>query len=175
MYKMHIIRDLTRQGYSLAQAKTAWEKRDAYAKNSFNKVIKDIPLIINRAPTLMRTNIMAMYPVPVQGKTLGLNILHLPGFAADFDGDAMTVHVPMTPEAIHEAKEKLLPMHHLNDARRGHGVPMFAPGHEAILGSVRLTEPDMSKNVIKFKTEEEALAALKAGKIADNQPIEIAA
>lgn len=175
MYKMHIIRDLTRQGYTLAQAKTSWEKRDPYSTNSFNKVIKDIPMIINRAPTLMRTNIMAMYPVPVQGKTLGLNILHLPGFAADFDGDAMTVHVPMTPEAIHEAKEKLLPMHHLNDARRGHGVPMFAPGHEAILGSVRLTEPDAGKNVIKFKTEEEALAALKAGKISDNQPIEIAA
>lgn len=175
MYKMHIIRDMVRHGYTLAKAKESWEKRDMYATNSFNKMTKDIPIIINRAPTLMRTNIMAVYPVPVEGKTLGLNILHLPGFAADFDGDAMSLHVPMTPEAVHEAKEKLLPMHHLSDARRGYGVPMFAPGHEAILGSVHLTEADGSKQVMEFKSETEALAALKAGKITENQPIRIAA
>lgn len=174
MYKMHIIRDLVRQGYSLAQAKTSWEKRDRYATNSFNKTTKEVPILINRAPTLMRTNIMAVYPVPVEGKTLGLNILHLPGFAADFDGDAVSLHVPMTPEAVLEAKEKLLPMHHLNDARRGYGVPMFSPGHEAILGSVHLTEADGSKNVIDFKTEADALAAMRAGHITENQPIRIA-
>lgn len=173
MYKFHIIRDLVRGGYSHAQAKQSWEKRDRYASNSFNKVTKEIPIIINRAPTLMRTNIMAVYPVPVEGKTLGLNILHLPGFAADFDGDAMSLHLPMTPEAVHEAREKLLPMHHLNDARRGHGVPMFAPGHEAILGSVHLTEADSTKKVMDFKTEAEALQAMHEGKIASNQPIRI--
>lgn len=175
MYKMHIIRDLTRSGLKLADAKNAWEKRDRIATNSFNKITREVPILINRAPTLMRTNIMAVYPVPVEGKTLGLNILHLPGFAADFDGDAMSIHVPMTPEAVQEAKEKLMPMHHLNDARRGYGVPMFAPGHEAIMGSVHLTEPDTSKPVMEFKTEAEALEALKAGKIAENQPIRIAA
>lgn len=175
MYKMHIIRDMVRHGYTLAKAKESWEKRDVYATNSFNKMTKDIPIIINRAPTLMRTNIMAVYPIPVEGKTLGLNILHLPAFAADFDGDAMSIHVPMTPEAVQEAKEKLMPMHHLSDARRGYGVPMFAPGHEAILGSVHLTERDDTKKIIEFKTEAEALAALKAGKISENQPIRIAA
>jgi len=175
MYKMHIIRDMVRHGYTLAKAKESWEKRDAYATNSFNKMTKEVPIIVNRAPTLMRTNIMAMYPIPVEGKTLGLNILHLPGFAADFDGDAVSLHVPQTPEAVQEAKEKLLPMHHLNDARRGYGVPMFAPGHEAILGSVHLTEADMSKKVMTFKTEAEALEAMKSGKITENQPIRIAA
>ncbi len=173
MYKMHIIRDLVRSGYSQAQAKQSWEKRDPYATNSFNKVTKEIPIIINRAPTLMRTNIMAVYPVPVEGKTLGLNILHLPGFAADFDGDAMSLHLPMTPEAVHEAKEKLLPMHHLNDARRGHGVPMFAPGHEAILGSVHLTEADHSKGVVEFASEADAIKAMHEGKISSNQAIRI--
>lgn len=175
LYKFHIIKELMRSGRNQAQALEAWGKRDHYAQVALNKCTKEIPLIINRAPTLMRTNIMAMLPIPVEGKTIGLNPLHLPGFAADYDGDAMTIHVPMTPEAIHEANEKLLPMHHLNDARRGFGVPMFAPGHEAILGSVHLTEPDMNKKVIDFKTENEALEAFKSGRISANQPIRIAA
>jgi DNA-directed RNA polymerase subunit beta len=173
MFKMHIIRDLVKNGYRLPEAKKAWEDRSPSAQNSFEKLRKHIPVIINRAPTLMRTNIMAVFGTPVEGKTLGLNILHLPGFAADFDGDAMSMFVPMTEEAIKEAKDKLLPMHHINDARRGFGVPMFTPGHEAILGSVHLTEPDTEQKTVAFKSEREALNALKEGKVSLNTPITI--
>lgn len=173
MYKMHIIRDLSQKGYDLAEAKNAYESRNDAAMNSFNHIVDTVPVLLNRAPTLMRTNIMAMRPIPSEGKTIGLNILHLPGYAADYDGDALSMYVPMTPEAVKEAREKLMPSNHLHDARRGFGNPMFAPGHEAILGSVHLTQPDMEQKVHEFKTEEEALAALKEGKIKSNTPIKI--
>lgn len=175
MFRSPIIRDLVQSGYILPDAIKSYEARDMAATNSFNKEIKTRPLIINRAPTLMKTNEMAMYAIPVEGKTIGLNILHLPGFAADFDGDAMSVYLPMTPEAVLEAKQKLLPMHHLSDARKGFGSPMFKPGHEAVLGAVYLTDPDHKQKVHEFKSEAEALAALKDGKIQNNTPIRIKA
>lgn len=173
MFKMHIIRDLVRNGHRLPEAKKAWEEKTPAAQNSFEKLRRHVPVIINRAPTLMRTNAMAVFGNPVEGKTLGLNILHLPGFAADFDGDAMSMYLPMTEEAISEAKEKLLPQHHISDARRGFGVPMFTPGHEAILGSVHLTEPDTEKKVVEFNSEKEIINALKEGLIDMNTPVRI--
>jgi DNA-directed RNA polymerase subunit beta len=172
MYDMHIKRDLAQKGYNPAAAKKACEDRNMAAVSSFNKVIKEIPIILNRAPTLMKTNILALKPIPTTGKTIGLNILHLPGYAADYDGDALSMHVPVTPEAIKEANEKLLPSNHLHDARKGFGSPMYAPGHEAILGSVYMTRPSDKKTVV-FSSEEEVLAALAAGTISEDTPVQI--
>lgn len=175
MYEFHIIRDLVRNGYDYVSAKKAVEARDTAATNSFNKLIKQIPVLLNRAPTLMRTNITAHYPVPIEGKTLGINPLHLPLYAGDFDGDALTIHLPMTPEAVEEAKQKLLPQAHIYDYRKGQGAAMVAPGHEAIVGSTYITEPDLTQKPVTFNTEEEVLAALKAGTIKENTPIVIKA
>lgn len=173
MYELHIIRDLVRNGYDMMAARKAVANRDVAATNSFNKVIKQIPVILNRAPTLMRTNITAHFPVPIEGKTLGINPLHLPMYAGDFDGDALTLHVPMTPEAVEEAKQKLLPQQHIYDYRKGQGASMVAPGHEAVIGSMALTEPDMTQEPRVFKSEAEVLAALERGEINDNTPIKI--
>lgn len=173
MYQFHIIRDLVKNGYDFVTAKKEVEKRGASAVNSFNKLIKNIPIIMNRAPTLMRSNITAHYPVPVAGKTLGVNPLHLPMYAGDYDGDSCSIFLPMTPEAIEEAKQKLLPEHHIHDLRKGIGHSLVNPGHEAVLGSVHLTEPDATQKTMHFKTEQEVLAALKAGTIRENTPITI--
>lgn len=173
MYEFHIIRDLIRNGYDWISARKAVANRDIAATNSFNKVIKQIPLIMNRAPTLMRTNITAHYPVPIEGKTVGVNPLHLPMYAGDFDGDALTLHVPITPEAVEEAKQKLLPQQHIYDYRKGLGASMVAPGHEAIIGSMAITEPDTAQQVKEYATEEAALEALKKGEIQENTPIRI--
>lgn len=174
MYKFHIMRDLSRQGYDYVSANKAWETRNPAATASFNRSIARVPMIINRAPTLMKSNITAVFPVPIKGSTMGLNPIHLPLFAGDYDGDALTLHVPMSPEAVEEAKQKLLPQHQIHDYRRGLGQSIVAPGHEAILGSMHMTEPDMKQSVVKFKTEADALQALKDGKIQENTPIEIA-
>ncbi len=173
MYKFHIVRDLVKKGYSYIDAEKAWSDRNPSATDSFNKMIKSIPVIVNRAPTLMRSNITAHYPVPIEGKTIGVNPLHLPLYAGDYDGDALSVFLPMGPEAIEEAKKNMLPQHQMYDFRKGLGQTLVAPGHEAIIGSVHMTEPDMSQAVMEFKSEEEVLKALKEGKIKDNTPIKI--
>lgn len=173
MYNYHIIRDLVKNGYDYVSAKKAVDAKNAAATNSFNKLIKTIPVLLNRAPTLMRTNVTAHYPVPIEGKTIGINPIHLPLYAGDYDGDALTVFLPMTPEAIDEAKAKLLPEAHIHDLRKGHEASMVAPGHESILGSMYITEPDTEQATVNFATEAEALTALRNGKIKENTPITI--
>lgn len=175
MYRFHIIRDMVRNGYDFMAARKSVDARDMAATNSFNKMIKQVPLIMNRAPTLMRTNITAHFPVPIEGKTIGVNPLHLPMYAGDFDGDALTLHVPMTPEAVEEAKQKLLPQHHIYDYRKGLDTSMVAPGHEAVIGSMHITEPDMNQEVREFATEQAALEALNKGEISENTPLRILA
>jgi DNA-directed RNA polymerase beta subunit len=173
MGKLHIIRDLVKNGYDRISAEKAWVDRSTAAVNSFNKFIKEVPVILNRAPTLMKSNITAHWAVPVEGQTIGINPLHLPLYAGDYDGDAFTVHLPMTPEAVSEARSKLLPQHHIHDYRKGLGVSMMAPQHEAVLGGVYMTEPDMKQKTVNFKTEQEALYALERGDIQENTPITI--
>jgi DNA-directed RNA polymerase subunit beta' len=173
MYSFHIIRDLVRSGYDYVSAKKAVEARNPAATNSFNRMIKEIPVLLNRAPTLMQSNITAHFPVPVKGRTIGINPLHLPLYAGDIDGDALSCFVPLTPESVLEAKNKLLPKHHTPDFRRGIGSSMLAPGHEAILGSTFITEPDVAQATVHFATEVDAISALKAGTISENTPIAI--
>jgi DNA-directed RNA polymerase subunit beta' len=173
MYKFHIIRDLVKKGYHYVDAEKAWEAKNPSATDSFNKMIKQVPVIVNRAPTLMRSNISAFHPVPTEGTGLGVNPLHLPLFAGDYDGDAVSMFLPMTPEAIKEAKENMLPQHQMYDYRKGVGQTLIAPGHEAIIGSVHMTEPDMKQKVQTFESEEAVLKALKEGIIQDNTPIKI--
>jgi DNA-directed RNA polymerase subunit beta' len=164
---------LSKNGYDYINATKAYEERTPAAQASFNKMIKAVPLIINRAPTLMRSNISAVYPIPIKGTSMGINPLHLPYFAADFDGDAFSVFVPMNTEAVEEAKKKLLPQHQIFDARKGVGQSMVAPGHEAILGSMAMTEPDHEQKTVQFKTEALCLSALERGEINENTPVEI--
>ena len=173
MYKFHILRDLSKSGYDFINATKAYDERSPAAVASFNKMIKQVPLIINRAPTLMKSNITAVYPKPISGTAMGINPLHLPFFAADFDGDALSMFVPMNPEAVEEARNKLLPQHQIFDARKGVGHSLVAPGHEAILGSMAMTEPDVAKKTVKFKTEGDCLNALKRGEVDENTPVEI--
>jgi DNA-directed RNA polymerase subunit beta' len=173
MYKLHIMRELSKNGYDFITGTKAYEEKSPAAVAAFNKVIKNVPMIINRAPTLMRSNITAMYAKPITGTAMGLNPIHLPFFAGDFDGDCTSLFVPMSPEAVEEAKKKLLPQHQIFDARKGIGHSLVAPAHEAILGSMHMTDPDMSKKVVKFKTEKECLAALEVGTISENTPVEI--
>lgn len=173
MYKFHIIRDLSRQGYSYVNAEKAYTDRNDAATASFGKIIKDVPILANRNPTLMKSNISAFFPIPVEGNSIGVNPLHLPMFAGDYDGDALSLFLPMGPAAVKEAKEKLLPQKQIYDARSGFGNSLIAPGHEAILGSVHLTQPDMDQKPVHFESEEHVLEALKAGHIQENTPITI--
>lgn len=175
LYKFHILRDLSKLGYDYVTALKAWTDRSTAAVNSFNKMIKQVPIILNRPPTLMKSNVTAHFPVPIKGSSLGINPLHLPLYAGDFDGDALTIHLPITPEAVEEAKQKLLPQNQIHDYRRGQGNSLIMPGHEAIVGSLHMTEPDKNQKVLDFHSEEEVLTALRQGKITENTPVRILA
>ena len=111
--------------------------------------------------------------VPVEGQTLRVNPLHLPMYAGDYDGDCFSIYSPQTAEAVEEARTKLLPEHHIYDFRKGVGNSLVSPGHEAIIGAVHLTDPDMTQKPVHFKTEMEALMALKEGLIKENTPISL--
>ena len=173
MYKFHILRDLAKQGYDYVNSEKAWMERNPAALKSFTKSITSVPMIINRAPTLMKSNIAAVYPVPSKENSLGMNPLHLPNFAADYDGDAMQLFVPTSPGAVNEAKEKLLMQKQINDYRKGLDQSLMAPAHEAILGSVHMTEPDTKQTISRYKSEKDCLAALARGEIQENTPVEI--
>lgn len=173
MYKFHMLRDLSKQGYDYVNSEKAWNDKTPAAESSFSKVIKQVPVIINRAPTLMKSNITAVYPIAIKGTAMGINPIHLPLFAGDFDGDALSLYLPMSPEAVEEAKKKILPEHQIHDYRRGMDNSIVSPAHEAILGSMYMTEPDSSQKTIKFKTEQHALDALSKGEIDERTPIEI--
>ena len=77
----------------------------------------------------------------------------------------------MSPEAVRETNEKLLPQHQIYDFRKGQGTPLAEIGHEAVLGSMHITEPDMAQKPVTFKTEKDALVALKSGVILESTPI----
>lgn len=173
MYKMHIMRDLAKNGYNYIDGTKAYEDKSPAAVASFNKMIKAVPMIINRAPTLMKSNITAVYPVPIKGTAMGINPIHLPFFAGDYDGDSLSLFVPMSSEAVEEAKKKLLPQHQIFDARKGIGHSLVSPGHEAILGSMAMTDPDHEQKTVKFKTEKDCLAALEKGEVEEDTPVEI--
>lgn len=88
LYEPHIKRDLAQKGYNPADAKAAHatlftDRKHGAALSSFNKMVESVPVILNRAPTLMKTNILALKAIPSDHKTIGVNILHLPGYAAD--------------------------------------------------------------------------------------------
>ena len=123
------------------------------------KVIKDHPILLNRAPTLHRLGFQAFQPVIVEGNAIKLHPLVCTAFNADFDGDQMAVHVPLSPEAQAEARYLMLGTHNL--LKPSNGKPIATPSQDMVLGAYYLTLAlDGEKGEGKvFKDKEEALMA----------------
>ena len=114
---------------------------------------------------------MAAMPKLVAGNTIHMSPLNTAGFGADFDGDAMNIHVPSTPEAAKEAIQKMLPSASLrspSDFKLAH-----LPRQEYLLGLWRATQPAAKKATRVFATKQDALAAYARGEISVNDPIKI--
>jgi len=109
------------------------------------EVIKDHPVLLNRAPTLHRLGIQAFFPVLVEGKAIRLHPLVCAAFNADFDGDQMAVHVPLSPESIIEAR--LLMLSANNILRPASGDPVMVPSQDMVLGIYYLTKANSEKKV----------------------------
>lgn len=175
MYKPFMIRNLVQLGYPPLKAREAIEQREPIAKKCLLDELEKRPVIINRAPTLWRHGILAAKPLLREGTNLQVNSLWEKGLNADYDGDAMQIHVPVTDEAIEDAK-KMFPSQQLfSDKQRGDLIQI--PTREPIIGLYKVTgnvgKPRGSAPVYSFATVDDAWKAYYAGKLKMTDYVEI--
>ena len=172
MFSKFIIARLVRQGFDALRAKEMVEKREPAARDALMVEVKERPVMVNRAPSLHRYNIVGAYAVPTPGKTIAVNPFIEKGMNADYDGDTFQVHAPVTHAAVEEVKKMTLS--HLVFGDRSKDDLMVAPTMEAVLGLARASRPTTATGPVhKFKTKEQALAAYHRGEIKLSDHVEI--
>jgi len=165
LFKPHIIGELLRRGLAKTpkQAKVMVEEKSQEIYDVLEYVVRDHPVLLNRAPTLHRLGIQAFQPVLINGRAIRLHPLTCTAFNADFDGDQMAVHVPLSPEAIAEARILMLSSH--NILHPAHGDPITVPSQDMVLGCYYLTKMAKGRKGegMVFNDSTEALLALENG------------
>ncbi len=141
LFKPFIYHKLEEKGLAttIKSAKKMVEKEKREVWDVLEEVIKEHPVLLNRAPTLHRLGIQAFWPVLIEGKAIRLHPLVCIAFNADFDGDQMAVHVPLSREAQNEAVELMLSTK--NILSPAHGKPLATPSQDIVLGCYYLTKP----------------------------------
>ncbi|MFV1883503.1 MAG: DNA-directed RNA polymerase subunit beta' [Balneola sp.] len=141
LYKPFIIRRLIERGYvkTVKSAKKVVDRRDAVVWEVLENVIDGHPVMLNRAPTLHRLGIQAFQPVLIEEKAIRLHPLACTAFNADFDGDQMAVHLPLSHDAVLEASVLMLGSHNIMSPASG--GPIAVPSQDMILGLYYLTKP----------------------------------
>ncbi|MFO7768900.1 MAG: DNA-directed RNA polymerase subunit beta' [bacterium] len=167
LYKPFIIRKLEERGLvqTIKSAKKLVEREQPEVWDILEEIIKDHPVLLNRAPTLHRLGIQAFQPVLVEGKAIRLHPLVCVAFNADFDGDQMAVHVPLSFEAVLEARMLMLATH--NILSPAHGRPIDIPTQDMVLGIYYLTKqnPDAQGKESPFQSIDEAIMAYHFGNV----------
>ena len=165
LFKPFIYHRLEQTGHctTIKQAKEMVEQQEPIVWDILEEVIKDHPVLLNRAPTLHRLGIQAFEPVLVEGKAIKIHPLVCTAFNADFDGDQMAVHIPLSPEAQVEASVLMLSSHNILSPASGH--PITVPTQDMVLGLYYLTKgkPGAKGEGRAFANIEEVLMALEAG------------
>src|SRR5271163_4352859 len=140
LFKPFIYHRLEQTGHctTIKQAKEMVEQQEPIVWDILEEVIKDHPVLLNRAPTLHRLGIQAFEPVLVEGKAIKIHPLVCTAFNADFDGDQMAVHIPLSPEAQVEASTLMLSSN--NILSPAHGGPITVPTQDMVLGCYYLTK-----------------------------------
>ena len=175
LFKPFVLNDLVVKGsaQNIKQAKKMVERADDKVWDSLECVIKDHPVLLNRAPTLHRLGIQAFSPVLVEGRAIKLHPLCCTAFNADFDGDQMAVHLPLSAEAQEEARTLMLAAKNL--LKPSDGRPVTVPTQDMVLGSYYLTiEKTGEKGEGKvFRDANEALMAYQDGIISIHANIKV--
>jgi DNA-directed RNA polymerase subunit beta' len=183
LFQPFIIRKLKEHGLAdtIKSAKRMLERRDAEVWDILEEVIYQHPVLLNRAPTLHRMGIQAFEPVLVEGNAIKIHPLVCTGFNADFDGDQMAVHLPLSIEAQAEAHVLMLSTHNIFSP--ANGKPIISPSQDIVMGVYFLTtsyDPVLSdvtaddlKNpkVRKFKSRMDAILAYEHKSIKLHEPI----
>src|SRR5687767_6987607 len=175
LFKPFIYHRLEQRGHctTIKQAKELVEQQDPVVWDILEEVIKDHPILLNRAPTLHRLGIQAFEPVLVEGKAIKIHPLVCTAFNADFDGDQMAVHIPLSPEAQIEASTLMLSSN--NILSPAHGAPIAVPTQDIVLGCYYLTK---AKSGAKgegraFGNADDVMLALEAGELETLSPIRL--
>jgi DNA-directed RNA polymerase subunit beta' len=175
LFKPFIYHRLEQTGHctTIKQAKEMVEMQEPIVWDILEEVIKDHPVLLNRAPTLHRLGIQAFEPVLVEGKAIKIHPLVCTAFNADFDGDQMAVHIPLSPEAQIEASVLMLASH--NILSPASGQPITVPTQDLVLGLYYLTKAKVGARGEGrvFANIEEVLMALEARQVETLSPIRL--
>src|SRR5437588_346673 len=173
LFKPFIYHKLEAQGHctTIKQAKEMVEQQESVVWDILEDVIREHPVLLNRAPTLHRLGIQAFEPTLVEGKAIRIHPLVCTAFNADFDGDQMAVHIPLSPEAQIEAAVLMLSSR--NILSPANGLPLAVPTQDMVLGIYYLTKakPGAKGEGRAFGSVEEVLLALEAGEVELLTPI----
>ncbi len=176
MFKPFVLREVIVRGFApnIKSAKRFIEKRPAEVFDILEEITKNHPVLLNRAPTLHKLGIQAFYPVLIEGSAISLHPCVCVGYNADFDGDQMAVHIPLSTKAKEEAVDLMMPRHNL--LKPADGSPITLPNKEMAVGVFYLTTIDESlrkKDPLIFASREEAVLAHSLSKIKFREPIKV--
>ena len=176
MFKPFVLREMITRGIApnVKSAKNMLEQRPAEIFDILEEITQNHPVLLNRAPTLHKLSLQAFYPVLIEGSAIRIHPAICKGFNADFDGDQMAVHVPLSKKAIDEAIELMLPEHNL--LRPADGSPISTPASkEMALGVYYLSskDPRIEAGKTIYESSQEAIMAYQTGKIELRQEITV--
>ncbi|WP_155287483.1 DNA-directed RNA polymerase subunit beta' [Lacticaseibacillus zhaodongensis] len=163
LFKPFVMHELVKRNLAsnIKNARRKIDRQDDDIWDVLEDVIKERPVLLNRAPTLHRLGIQAFEPVLVDGKSIRLHPIVCEAYNADFDGDQMAIHVPLSDEAQAEARLLMLAAHHILTPRDG--TPIVTPSQDIVLGNYYLTMEDVGRvgEGMIFKDANEVLLALQ--------------
>jgi DNA-directed RNA polymerase subunit beta' len=175
LFKPFIYNQLEKQQHAatIKQAREMVERQEPVVWDILEEVIREHPVLLNRAPTLHRLGIQAFEPVLVEGKAIKIHPLVCTAFNADFDGDQMAVHIPLSPEAQIEAAVLMLSSN--NILSPANGQPIAVPSQDIVLGCYYLTrdKPGAKGEGRVFASLDEVLLALDAKEVTTQTPIKL--
>ncbi len=175
LYQPFIIRRLKELGHAdtIKSAKKMLERKDEEVWDILEEVITNHPVLLNRAPTLHRMGIQAFEPILVEGNAINLHPLVCKGFNADFDGDQMAVHLPLSIEAQVEAHTLMMSTHNIFSP--ANGAPIISPSQDVVMGCyyITMTVPESKGDGMVFSSMEEVEMAYAAGKVGTHARIKV--
>ncbi|MCL4208166.1 DNA-directed RNA polymerase subunit beta' [Patescibacteria group bacterium] len=175
MFKPYVLRELISGGISpnVKTAKHLLERKEPIVYDILERVTKNHPVILNRAPTLHKLGMQSFYPQLTEGNAIQLHPCVCSGYNADFDGDQMAVHVPLTKAAQEESRDLMMPSNNL--LKPANGEPITVPNKDMALGVFYMTDVDTKAEKVStiFASKDEAYHANQIGLISERQLIKV--
>ena len=176
MFKPFVLREVIVRGYApnIKSAKRYIEKRPPEVFDILEEITRNHPVLLNRAPTLHKLGMQAFYPILIEGSAISLHPCVCTGYNADFDGDQMAVHIPLSEAAQEEAIALMMPKENL--LKPADGSPITLPNKEMAVGIFYITSLDdrlRTPELLIFSNENEARLAFSFEKIKLRQPIKV--